>query len=189
MHKYQQLTFIAVLAAITYVLMYLSFPLIPIVPWLKIDFSSLIILLGMVLLGLKDGLIIALIAELLYLIMTGPTLPNMIGVSSNLLAVICLCVPLYLILKKHHFTLKNNDVMLAMIVSTLLLTTVMGVANYFVITPLYINLLGMKLSFSLAKLVIAWVIPFNLIKGIVINILFLIIFRLLKPYLTRFIKM
>ena len=38
MHKYQQLTFIAVLAAITYVLMYLSFPLIPIVPWLKIDF-------------------------------------------------------------------------------------------------------------------------------------------------------
>lgn len=186
-NNYRHLTFIAILAAITYILMYISLPIIPIVPWLKIDFSSLIILLGMVILGLKDGIIIALIAELLYLVMTGPTILNMIGVGSNLLAIICLCVPLYLILKKHHFILKGKNIVLAMVISTLFLTIIMSIANYFIITPLYINLLGMKLSFSLIKLIIMRVLPFNLIKGIVINILFLIVFKLLKPYLTHFI--
>ena len=60
---------------------------------------------------------------------------------------------------------------------TVVLTLVMSVLNYFVITPLYINLTGFKLSFSLLDSVLYTVTPFNIIKGLFIGIVFVIVYN------------
>ncbi|WP_290033061.1 ECF transporter S component [Ligilactobacillus cholophilus] len=185
MSKYRRMTFIAVLAAMAYILMYISFPIIPIVPWLKIDFSDIVILFGMIMLGVKDGILIAVIEELIYLIVTGPSVGHLIGVGSNFIAMFCLCLPLYLTLKKTDFIVTVKQAVCAVGLEMLVLTSVMSLANFFVITPLYINVLGMKLGFSITKIVLLGVVPFNLIKGLVVGIAFLVMIHFLKPYFSH----
>ncbi|KZU60178.1 ECF transporter S component [Lactiplantibacillus plantarum] len=42
---------IALLGAIAYILMLLEFPILPVAPWMKIDFSDIPILIGLFLFG------------------------------------------------------------------------------------------------------------------------------------------
>ncbi len=49
----------ACLAAISYLLMFLSFAVIPIVPYMKIDFSDLAVLIGFFVLGTSGGIGVA----------------------------------------------------------------------------------------------------------------------------------
>ena len=51
------------------------------------------------------------------------------------------------------------------------MTIIMSLANYFIITPAYMKLLGMKLSLPLAKLIVIGVVPFNLIKGGILGLI------------------
>ena len=54
MKKTQTMTIIAILSALSFVLMIPNFPIIPGVDFLKLDFSILPILLGLILLDLKS---------------------------------------------------------------------------------------------------------------------------------------
>ena len=76
----------ACLAAISYVLMYFSFVIIPIVPFMKLDFSDIPILLGLFILGPWAGLEIAAIRSIIYFVLTGVSLPHMIGVGLSFVA-------------------------------------------------------------------------------------------------------
>ena len=81
----------ACLAAISYVLMYFSFVIIPIVPFMKLDFSDIPILLGLFILGPWGGLEIAAIRSIIYFVLTGVSLPHMIGVGLSFVATLVFC--------------------------------------------------------------------------------------------------
>ena len=68
--------------------------------------------------------------------------------------------------------------------ATLGMTVIMAAANYWVITPLYIKVLGMKITIPLVKMVLLGVVPFNLIKGIVIGGLTTLLVPKLRKGLT-----
>ena len=72
----------------------------------------------------------------------------------------------------------------AIALATLGMTVVMAAANYWVITPLYIKVLGMKITIPLVKMVLLGVVPFNLIKGIVIGGLTTLLVPKLRKVLT-----
>ena len=97
----------ACLAAISYVLMYFSFVIIPIVPFMKLDFSDIPILLGLFILGPWAGLEIAAIRSIIYFVLTGVSLPHMIGVGLSFVATMVFCYPLYFMMRDKNFTLKN----------------------------------------------------------------------------------
>ncbi|WP_462271631.1 ECF transporter S component, partial [Ligilactobacillus agilis] len=50
---------VACLAAISYLLMFFSFAIIPMVPWMKIDFADVPILVGFFTLGPAGGSLVA----------------------------------------------------------------------------------------------------------------------------------
>ncbi|WP_083485367.1 ECF transporter S component [Liquorilactobacillus ghanensis] len=172
----------ACLAGISYLLMFLAFSIIPIVPYMKIDFSDLPILFGMFLLGPIGGIEIALIRSVLYLLISGPSIAQLIGVATSFLATLLFCLPIYYLLR-HDQSLTVKHVLLTITAATLSLTIVLSVANWWVITPLYMSVLGMKISLPLSKLVLFGVVPFNLIKGILVGSVFWLIFSRIRFWL------
>ncbi|KRK46625.1 ECF transporter S component [Dellaglioa algida] len=168
----------AFLAAISYVLMFLSFPVIPLIPYLKIDFSDLPILIGFFILGPLGGVMVAIVRSLLYLVSTGTDIASLIGVGTNFLASMAVSFPAYYILKGGSGikpTIWKS--ILAILTSTLVLTVLLSIANYFVILPVYLNVIGMDIGMSVSKYVVIGVIPFNIIKGILVVGVFSVLYR------------
>ena len=97
----------ACLAAISYLLMFLSFVIVPIVPFMKLDFSDIPILLAFFILGPLGGIQVAFLRSLLYFLITGPSLPQLIGVSLSFVATLAFCLPLYYLLKNKSLVWQN----------------------------------------------------------------------------------
>ena len=178
-HTVKKWVLIACLAAISYLLMFISFAVIPLVPYMKVDFSDLAVLIGFFILKTKGGLNIALIRSLLYFLITGLSLDNFIGVATSFCATIAFCLPMYLVLRT-----KPKKMLLAVVLATFSLTTILSFANWLVITPVYMAVLGMKLSLPLAQLILYGVVPFNLIKGILVGVAFSLVYNRLVAWLT-----
>ncbi len=165
---------VSILGGLAYLLTYLSVPILPMAPYMKLDFGDIPILLATVLLSTRSGLIVALLRAVLYFIFTGVSLINLIGISALLIASLTIVLSVTLVDK----LVQNKAKYVIMILfETFMLTLVLSVLNYFVITPLYINLTGFKLSFSLLDSVLYTVAPFNIIKGLFIGIVFVIIYN------------
>ncbi|MDN2452286.1 ECF transporter S component [Lactobacillus sp. UCMA15818] len=174
----------ASLAGISYLLMFLSFVVVPLVPYMKVDFSDLPILFGMFILGPLGGIEIALIRSILYFLISGPSIDNLIGVVTNFIASMTLTLPIFYALRKHHDA-RIWNIVRSVFLGTMSLTVILSLANYFVIMPLYMSVLGMKLSMPLAKFVLIGVVPFNLIKGLLVGIVFWTLFIKMKDWIVK----
>ena len=152
------------LAGISYILRFIAFPVIPLVPYLKIEFADVPVLLGFFALGIGGGIGINLIRSLLFFVVSGVSLPNLIDVSTEFVSTLAICLPVYLLLKAKDDP-RVKDYLLAGLVGTLTLTVIMALGNMTVIMPAYVASLGMKLSLPISKMVLFGVIPFNLING------------------------
>lgn len=173
----------AILAGCSYVLMFFSFPIIPLVPYMKIDFSDLPVLIGTVLMGPIGGVIIAAVKSLLYWVTTGASIANLIGVGSSFAASIILLESYYYFsrwTKNRSKAIRWTVNLLGMAISLMIF---MSILNWLVVTPLYLNLVGLKLSLPIAKLVVYAVAPFNLIKGVLVGGLFEIVVQRVLPRL------
>ena len=174
---------VACLAAISYLLMFFSFAIIPMVPWMKIDFADVPILVGFFTLGPAGGSLVAVVRSLLYLLVEGVSVASLIGVSTNLLASFAFCLPLYFTLRKQET--KFVAYVKAISLATVSLTFFLSLANWLVITPLYIAVLGLKLNVPLATMVLAGVVPFNLIKGALVGTIFALVYAKLHAWLGQ----
>ncbi|MCJ0582433.1 ECF transporter S component, partial [Enterococcus cecorum] len=150
--RVQKLVGVAVLAAMALVLQYLAFPILPAFSFLKIDFSDIPVLLSMFLFGPLAGVSTAFIRSFLHLLTTGIADPaNMVGDVASFLASMVFALPIYMFFKD---AAKKSNRYLGLFVGICSLTIFMSVANYFVITPLYLHfyslsanqMLGMALS-------------------------------------------
>ncbi|MGY3765192.1 ECF transporter S component [Vagococcus vulneris] len=180
--KTEKMVVIAVLSAMAYVLMLISFPVIPVFSWLKVDFSDIPVLIGTFIYGPLGGIATAFIRSGLHFITTGGDLPNLIGDTTAFVASVVFLLPIY---KSAQVGKTGKNLIIGMISSTLLLTVFMAVANYFVITPLYLNLLGMDFGMPIATMVLYGIIPFNLIKGVMVSVVFAVVYKKVLPILER----
>lgn len=185
--KTTQMILVAMLAAVAVVLQYVGLPILPMFSFLKLDFSDIPILIGMFLFGPMAGIAIACLRSFLHLFTTGLAPQNIVGDVASLLASLAFTLPLYYFFQRSigRFPIK----FWGMIVSTAALTIFMSVANYFVITPIYLQLFGVSaqeyLNMSLAKYVAIGIVPFNLLKGIIINAIFFIIHARMLPWIHQ----
>jgi len=173
----------ALFAGISYVLMFVALPIVPIVPYMKLDLSDLVVLIGMSVFGLGGAILIAAVKELLYFVTTGMDVVNLIGVMTAFIADLSLIVPISLVLKRRNPSLTRQIV--AVVLGTLSLTVVLSLGNWLVITPLYLKVLNISIGLPVSKLVLLGVIPFNLIKGVVLGILFILLTRRMAPWLAK----
>ena len=176
----------AMIGALAFLIMKIEVPIIPGFDYLKMDFSDSLVALSTLVFGPLGGTMIALFKSLLSLFISGFNPISMIGQLAAFLASLANILPFYFISKKHEDKAKYQ--IFGLIVGTLALTVVMSLANYFVLTPMYISLMGFKLNSSLLTYVVSAIIPFNLIKGLINSIVVLILAKTLLPVLEKFVK-
>ncbi|HAP2798808.1 ECF transporter S component [Enterococcus faecalis] len=186
-NKVKKMVSIAMLAAIGTVLQFVAFPIMPAFSFLKIDFSDIPILLGMFLYGPLAGVITAFVRSLLHLFLTGLAPQNMVGDFASFLASSIFTLPIFYFFGKKK-NIRTNRIV-GLVSGILALTIFMSIANYFVITPIYLQLYGVTtqqfLGTSLASYVAIGIVPFNLIKGLLVSGVFLVLHAKLLPWLSK----
>ncbi len=154
--KARDLTILALLAAVSYVVMYLS-KLIPIhiLGFLSFDLKDVIICIAGFLFGPLAAAGVSVVVSLIEMVTVGST--GLWGLLMNVLstcAFVCAAAYFY----QRNKTIKNA--VIGLVVGVLLMTAVMLVWNW-LITPIY---MGQPREF-VATLLIPYFLPFNLIKG------------------------
>lgn len=178
---------VAMFAAIGLVLQFFGFPIFPAFSFLKIDFSDIPVMLSMFLFGPMAGIMTAFIRSLLHLLATGFELSNMVGDAASFLASVVFTLPMYIFFKGNQTDTRKK---IAGVVSGILaMSLLMSVANYFVITPIYLQVAGLSadkmLGMSMMKYVAVGILPFNLVKGIIVSTVFLVLYTKLVPWLSK----
>ncbi|HET7628719.1 MAG TPA: ECF transporter S component [Bacillales bacterium] len=185
-NRLYRLVALAMLAAVSYVLMLLNFPLPAFPPYLKMDFSDIPALIGALLFGPAAGIIIEAVKNLLhYVTQPGPAgVP--IGELANFVAGLLLILPVALLARRIGSSKKR--VIAGILAGVVLMAVVMSILNYFVLLPAYMWFLHFPhmTSDAMVKLVTVAILPFNLIKGALTGVVFLVLYPKLKPLIQRY---
>lgn len=188
--KVQKMVAGALFAAMGVILQYVAFPLLPAFSFMKVDFSDIPVMLSMFLFGPMAGIATAFIRSVLHLLTTGLELSNLIGDAASFFASVLFTLPMYYFFNRNKIgNKKTTKKVLGVTSGILAMTFFMSIANYFVITPVYLNVLGLTadkmLGMSLAQYVAIGVVPFNLLKGGIVSAAFLVIYTKLLPFLEQ----
>ena len=188
------MTKVGLLAALAGVLMLFEFPLWFAPPFYQLDLSELPILIGTLAMGPLAGVLIELVKILLNFAMNG-TVTFGVGEAANFLIGCAFILPVGLIYKRYP-TIKG--IMTGLGVGIVSLCVVGAMANYFLLLPVYSVAFGIPLEGLIAMgsavnpaikdmaTFILWaVVPFNLLKGLVISILGFILYRKVGRHISR----
>ncbi|MCK1221322.1 ECF transporter S component [Streptococcus uberis] len=185
MSKTHRLVMVAILSAISFLLMFFSFSIIPGADFLKIELSIIPVLLGLVLMDLKSAYAILILRSLLKLILNNSGVNDFIGLPMNILA-LGIFVTVFAVIWNNQKTLKQY--IGASLIGTLSLTTAMLAFNYFYAIPLYAKFANFDIAafIGIVKYLLAMVLPFNIIEGFIFAISFYIVYIASKPVLERY---
>lgn len=182
--KLKRFVAIGMFSSISYVLMLLNFPLPGFPPWLNIDFSEVPALVATIIYGPIPGIVVVLIKNILDWFMTGSETGIPIGHIANLVAAIAYIFPTYFIYKKIS---SKKGLIVGLITSTITMAVVMSLMNYYFILPAYATLAnwGAMSAVETRVMVTSAILPFNLIKGVVVTAVFLLLFSKLKSWIEK----
>ncbi|UWO10988.1 ECF transporter S component [Blautia hansenii] len=191
--KLRTMVQIAMLSAVSAVLMMFEFP-IPFLapPFIKMDFSEIPVLVGTFAMGPLAGVVIELLKNILHFVTYGTTTGG-IGELSNFFIGCAFAVPAGIFYRKRK-TRKNA--VLGMATGTLLMVIMGCLSNAFVMFPLYSVVMGIPMDSFIAMgtaihpaidnmvtFVVLCMVPFNLVKGIIISMITLLLYKRLKVVL------
>ncbi|AJA49571.1 riboflavin transporter RibU [Clostridium pasteurianum DSM 525 = ATCC 6013] len=191
--KLNVMTKTAVLSVIGFLIMFIEVP-IPIFPaFLKLDLSDLPALVGAFALGPVPGIIIELLKNILHAIFKGNT--AFIGEFANFL-VGAVFVGIAGVIYKRKKT--RGNAIAALSIGTVVMSIAASILNYFVILPLYETVLhfpiesvvdmGKALNPSIKDLntfIVFSILPFNLIKGVVVSVVTMAVYKAVSPLIHK----
>ncbi|MCH4889905.1 ECF transporter S component [Acidaminobacter sp. JC074] len=188
---------VALLSAVAGVLMLIEAPLAIFPEFLKLDISDLPAVIGAIVMGPLAGALVELVKVLLNFILNG-TMTGGIGELANLLIGISLVVPVGLVYKKMP---SVKGAVIGGLIGTVFMTFMGAMLNYFVLLPLYANLFGMEvIGFvemaanlpifgqfmeTVWDFILFSIVPFNLLKGILVTVITGAIYKFVIPPLMR----
>jgi riboflavin transporter FmnP len=153
----ERMTNIAIFSALAFVFMFVGFPIIPAAPYLKVEFSVLVILILALRVDYKAAIMSSLIVNILDYIIKNSAVGIPIDQTANFLATLAFVLPILL--------LKDNfKDLLSIVIGVASVTVLMVLLNYLFITPFYFNLAGWPLPENLFWYCLSLYGPFNLIK-------------------------
>ncbi|MDR7856860.1 ECF transporter S component [Tissierella sp.] len=186
---------ISVLGVISFILMFFEIPM----PWLaptfmKIDISDLPALIGSFAIGPMAGVIIQLLKNVLNLLIEGSTTGG-VGELANFVVGAVFAYTAGFVYYKNK-TIKRA--LIGLILGTVLMTIVITLANYFIMFPFYAKLFGMEIQalvdmgaiinkniVDLKSMMLIAVVPFNLLKGAVLTVITMLIYKRVSPILHK----
>jgi len=185
------ITLVGILSALAAVLFY--FPEIAIIPPVyQLDFSTLPALLGGFALGPVAGLIIVAIKDL-----TGLLHSSSMGVGE--LADFLMSGSFVFVASLVYMTMRNRKgALLGSLLGILTICVIGALSNYFILIPFYVAVMNFPLETiismisetipavdSLWKLILFATIPFNLLKGTVLCVVAVLLYRYLGNFFRK----
>jgi len=191
--KLVRLIKISLLSVIAFLIMYIELPLPMFPEFLKIDISDLPALLGAFALGPVAGVTIELFKNILHGLLATKT--AFVGELANFLVGGVLVFISGYIYKAHK---SKGGAIGGLLTGVVVMSIFAGVLNYFVILPLYETVLGFPITAvvgmgtlinhnitNLNSFIIWMIIPFNLLKGVIISVLTLALYKRVSPILHK----
>jgi riboflavin transporter FmnP len=186
---------IAVLGAIAVVIMLFSFPLPSIAPsFYKFDFSEVAVLIGSFALGPVAAILIEALKILLNLLFNG-TNTAFIGEFANFLMGCAMVVPAGII---YHNNKTRKNAIIGIVVGIITMVIAGDLLNYFLLIPAYVNIAHFPLEAIIAagtkifpfinstlSLVLVCVTLFNTVKGVLVGIVTLLVYKRVSPLLKK----
>lgn len=182
---------IAMLSAVAFVLMLVSFPLAAFFPpFLKLDLSDLPALMGGFALGPVAGILIELIKNVLNALIKG-TDTGGVGELSNFIVGSFFIVPASIIYMRNK---TRKSAVWGLLAGIVFMTISACFSNYYLVLPLYQKFMPLEQIIASAPLEIVTdmksfilfaIVPFNLIKSSIVALVTLLIYKKLSPILHR----
>ena len=175
---------VAMLSSISFVLMLFNFPLPALPPFLKVDFSDVPALIAAITMGPVAGILVALFKNVLYWIFSGSPTGVPVGEMANFATSILFMLPVYAIYRKVSNT---KGLAMGLIVGILAMAIGMSVLNYAVFLPMYTYFLNMPAltGSALRDTIVLGILPFNLIKGLLLSAIIIVLFKTMKTWLDK----
>lgn len=187
---------VAILAAFAAILMLFEFPIPFIAPdFYKLDFSEVPVILGGFMMGPFAATIIELIKIILNFVLNG-TITAGVGETANFLIGCSMVIPAAAIFKKSK---SKKGAICGLLLGTVCMILVAAILNYYVLLPVYSKAFHMPLEafvdvghavnpaiVDLRGFVLLAVIPFNLLKGVVISSISFALYLRLKKVISKY---
>ncbi len=182
---------ISILSVMAYILIALEFPL-PIFPgFLKIDLSDVPALIGAFAMGPVAGTLIVLIKAFLHFITKTQT--GGVGEFANFIIGASYIIPASII---YNYKKDKMHAIIGVAVGTIAMCIVGVMANIYIIIPFYSKLfpleaiIGMGTAVNsrivdLNTLVLYGITPFNILKGFLIGIITMLVYKKIAPLLKN----
>ena len=188
----RKLVTIAMLGAVSMVLYIFDFPLWFAPSFYKIDFSEVPVMIGAFALGPTAGALIELVKCLLKLVVKG-TNTAFVGDIANFVIGCALIVPAGIIYQKKK---NKKNAVFGMVVGTLVLVVTGCLINAYILLPTYGKAFGMPIDAlvgmgsavnpaitDVSTFVLLAVAPFNALKGIMVSVITLVLYKYVSPIL------
>ena len=190
----REIVTIGMLGAIAVVLMLFEIPL-PFAPsFYEIDLSEVPVLVGTFAMGPVAGVLIELVKIILNFVLNG-TVTAGVGELANFCIGCAFCVPAGIIYQRIK---TKKGAMIGLVSGTLIMTFLGCFINAYVMLPAYAKAfsipidglieMGTKVNASITDLftfVMFAVVPFNLLKGILVSIVVLLIYKKISSIIKR----
>ena len=168
----KQLVTMALMCAIAILLSFVEFPIFPAASFLKLDVALVPSSVVGFAYGAGPGTLVAIVCAVAHAAITG----NWVGALMNIIMACAFIIPASIIYKRNR-TLKGA--IIGLVVSTICLI-VAAIAANLVIDPIFY---GMPFD-AVAALVVPAILPFNIIKGIVVSILTGLVYKSISNLIT-----
>ncbi len=182
--RVKQFVVMGMLSSMAYLLMVLNFPVIGLPEFLKLDFSEVPVLIAAIIFGPMAGIIVEALKNVLHYLLHGAGTGVPIDQIANFTAGILFVLPTAFMFRKLR-TMKGLAI--GLVIGTISMTLIMSVLNYFVFLPAYYYFMNFPVMSGDATrtFIVAGILPFNFVKGVVLTIIFVLLFTRLKPWLQR----
>lgn len=187
-------TLIGMFTGISVILMLFEFPLGIFPEFYKIDISEVPVLLCSFLLGPLAGVLAELCKILLNLLINGTT-SAFVGEFANFVIGSCLVIPASLIYMSKK---SKKNAIVGLVIGSLVMTIAGGMLNAYLLLPFYAKLFGMNLDAlvqmgtavnggikNLTTFIFFAVVPFNIIKGFVVTLITILIYKPVSVILKK----
>lgn len=185
---------ISVLGVISVLLMFFDISSWFAPPFLKLDIADMPSLIGAFAMGPMAGVIVQLLKNILHILVEG-SITGGVGELSNFLVGSVFAYTAGLIYyRKKDF----KNAIIGLVVGVLAMTFFATLSNYFVIFPLYAKIFGWPLEklvgmgsavnrfvIDYKTLILFAVVPFNILKGIVVSSVTLLLYKKVSPILHK----
>ena len=188
------ITYTAVFATMAGVLMLVEIPLFFAPGFYKLDLSELPILICTFYLGPVAGVIAELLKVCIKLLLKG-TSTAFVGDFANFAVGCSFVLPASIV---YHARPSRKSALIGLAVGTLVMTVFGSAFNAIYLLPKFAELFGMPLDVivgmgtkvnsritSVSSLVFYAVVPFNLLKGVVVSFLTLLLYKRISPLLHK----